>query len=509
MNTFALGRLIVFAVLIPLAVVLGYLLASPESFMTVAVVGLVLSVLCLPVVLRWHHALLIVSWNAFINVFFLPGQPQLWLLLAAISLGVSILKRTLIPNFRFMSVRPVTLSLLFLALVVIVTAYARGGIGVRALGGGSHGGKGYFYILGAIAGYFALTAHRVPKEKAYLFGFLYFLGSITAAISNLAYYAGPAFYFLFLLFPADLAIAQAAADYTPNSMIRVSGLAPAAIAGCCFLLLRYGIKGMIDFRHWWRPVLFVATLGIGFFSGFRSATVIVGLLAVILFFLEGLHRTRALALVIALSAMFAVVMIPLANKLPLTVQRSLSFLPLPFDQAATSDAAESNQWRIQMWNAVIPQIPEYFWLGKGYALDPVALFMTQEAQRRGLAEGYESSLMAGDYHNGPLSLIIPFGIFGVVGFVWFIGAAGRVLFKNYRYGDPSFARLNTFLFAYFLMRVVFFTLVYGGFHAELFVFTGIVGLSVAINGGVCRPSKNVAPAVQRPAFPKTLSPITT
>jgi hypothetical protein len=31
-------------------------------------------------------------------------------------------------------------------------------------------------------------------------------------------------------------------------------------------------------------------------------------------------------------------------------------------------------------------------------------------------------MYAGDYHNGPLSILIPFGLFGMIAFLWLLGA---------------------------------------------------------------------------------------
>jgi hypothetical protein len=38
------------------------------------------------------------------------------------------------------------------------------------------------------------------------------------------------------------------------------------------------------------------------------------------------------------------------------------------------------------------------------------------------------AIVTGDFHNGPLSLVLPFGLSGVIGFIWFLVAGGRVLY---------------------------------------------------------------------------------
>src|ERR1035441_8084123 len=94
--------LIVYAVCLPLAVVLGYLLATPEYFSTIGVVGAVLLVLVIPLLLRWHHAWLIATWNTTAVMLFVPGHPQVWMALAAVSFTIAILQYAINRKLSFL-----------------------------------------------------------------------------------------------------------------------------------------------------------------------------------------------------------------------------------------------------------------------------------------------------------------------------------------------------------------------------------------------------------------------
>ena len=159
----------VYAVAIPLALVLGYALStglgSNEDTRNLMIVGVAIFLLALPIVFQWHHILLIFAWNAIVNVPFLPGQPRFWLLLAVLSFVTSWLNG-LLGRSKFLRVPELTRPLLFLGAVVMATGMARGGIGLNALGSSFYGGRHYIYLLGAIIGYFALTAVRIPLAKA-------------------------------------------------------------------------------------------------------------------------------------------------------------------------------------------------------------------------------------------------------------------------------------------------------------------------------------------------------
>src|SRR5262245_2098593 len=86
---------------LPLAVLLGYFLAQPLDAGSLAVVILVISVLSVPLLMKWHHPLLILCWNVTANPLFLPGRPALWALVGMTSLVFAILSRSVNPNRRF------------------------------------------------------------------------------------------------------------------------------------------------------------------------------------------------------------------------------------------------------------------------------------------------------------------------------------------------------------------------------------------------------------------------
>jgi choline-glycine betaine transporter len=104
-------------------------------------------------------------------------------------------------------------------------------------------------------------------------------------------------------------------------------------------------------------------------------------------------------------------------------------------------------------------------------------------------------ILSGDYHNGPLSVLIPFGIWGVLAFLAFVIAALRLLYLNFRYGEDALRRINTFLLSFFITKIFMFMTVFGAIHLDIAVFAGIVGLSVSLNGGMCQAKRA---AVQPP-----------
>ena len=484
-TTFGLPRwLLLWALVLPLAVLIGYLIAVPLAFSSLILLGAISCVLLFPLFLRWHHAWVIFTWNAALITFFLPGQPKLGYVVAAASLAVSILHRTLRHEKRFIQVPAVTRPLVFIAIVVAVTSVVTGGIGGRALGSEAWGAKRYLGVFAAIIGYFALTAQIIPREKVARYAGWFILSGLTAAGSDMVYAAGSGFYALFALFPVNLAASQAT---TEGTLYRLSGLAFAAQSVCFYLVLKYGLLGLLNLRRPWRMTTFVVFAILSLFGGFRSLLIILIIVLSVQFILEGLYKTHWGIMVVLAFALLGIGLVSLSDKLPLSVQRSLSFLPLKIDPTARRDAAGTLQWRIDMWKVVMPEVPQYLLFGKGFAFSGTDYYLTQEAQRRGIYLAYEDTLVSGNYHNGILTLIIPFGIWGVIGFIWFCWGALHVLYRNFRFGEVSLKHINTFLFGFFLSRLTFYILFYGQFDLDLPLFTGVVGISIAVNNGVRSP----------------------
>ncbi len=487
--------LLIYSICVPLALVLGYLISTPYDFTSFTVVGLVLFFLLIPLLLRWHHIWLIAAWNMSVVLFFLPGRPLIWLPLAWISLLISVFHYILNRKHKFLHVPELTKPLILLALITLITAKLTGGFGVHSLGSDTFGGKRYLMILTAIAGYFAITSLRIPPHRVPLYVALYFLGTITIAVGELAVVAAPAFYFIFLIFPVgDGGLQAIAGDPTgrPGFGVRIGGLAAAGSALYLLMLCRFGIRELFSWSRIGRLLLFLFFFFVALLGGFRSTLIVFLLTFCILFYLEGLARSPLLPAFLLMAILAGAAIVPMADRLPLAVQRTLSFLPLPIDPLIKADTQASNEWRLQMWQHVLPQVPEHLILGKGYSFSAKDLDMTRI--RNPVQSGTEGAELASDYHSGPLSVIVPFGIPGAIAFLWFWWACLKVLRQNYLFGDPAFRRVNTFLLAYFIAKMASFTVIFGGLYSDLASFTGLVALSVSINGGMAR--KAIAPRPQ-------------
>ena len=486
-----LRSVLIYSICLPLAVFLGYLMATPLDYTTYVSVGLVLALLASPLFLRWHHIWLIAAWNLGAVLFFLPGRPAPWMFMALVSLFIAVLQYILNRRLRFLYAPQVARPLIFLLVVVVVTAKCTGGIGLGMLGSEMQGGKRYFLLVSAIIGYFALTSRAIDPRRAGLCVALFFLGSLANAVGELAPVIAPSLYFIFLLFPVSSEALASVTDTQGASanagIMRLGGLAGASIGILCAMLASHGIQQLFTWRRIGRLSIFLFFAAISLLGGYRSNLIILMLTFAFVFYFEGLMRSRLLPLFIFLLVSSVALLVPLADRLPLSMQRTLSFLPIPVDPVARRSADDTTEWRLELWRHLLPQIPHYLILGKGYSFSATEMAEIHAVAGRGTDSGMESFEMAGDYHNGPLSVILPLGLFGVFGFIWFLVASIRALHQNQKFGLPEYRHYNTLFLAYFITRTIFFFTIFGSFYGDLFMFTGIVGMSISLNGGVAKP----------------------
>ena len=349
--------------------------------------------------------------------------------------------------------------------------------------------SGYIYLLAGILGYFALAAQKIPPEKARRYAAVFFLSPITGVLSDISLFVGPsAVYYIFLIFPSNGLWEPNSEVAGPQEIERLSGIAVACSAVTTTMMAMYGIRGIFNPYKPWRFVLFIAALGASLLGGFRSVLVNEALIFAVLFCVEGLLSTGMLPAMLGALVLVGAATLPFAQNLPQSMQRTLSVIPfVKVSEDASRSAQASSDWRKQMWLEVLPEVPHYLPLGKGLSLNATELARLNTPNAS--SEEAEGAIYSSDFHNGPLSVVIPFGLAGVVAFLWFIGASIKVLYYNYKHGDPALNRLNRFFLAIFIAKFIFFMAVFGSLYSDFAVFTGLIGLNVAINGGSRQPAR--------------------
>jgi hypothetical protein len=483
-STFAVSRNhLIFGVCLPLGVLLGYLLADIADPISKFVVVAAICVLSFPLFIRWYHPLLLFFWNIGMTLTFLPGRPTAWSLLAFVGLFFALLNRSVNSEHKFMYIPYLTWPIVTFVAVVLSTAAMTGGISIHMFGGSSGGGRNYFFMMAAILGLFAMSSQQISPKHAQSFIALYFLPGAIAMIAKLMMMNGIATGALLRVFPqgeSDSAFYSTQSEAFGET--RHGEMMLASFAIFCWMLARYGVKGTMDISRPWRPIVFVMAIVAGFFGGFRSHLILIVLTFGLMFMIQGLWRTKAVWILLVGTLLTGGIIIKFADKMPQTIQRCLSFLPVEIDPMIKAQAESSSQWRLAIWKIVVQEVPTYFFKGKGYNISATDIYMANmNIAKFGMTSSHEIAVQTGNYHNGPLSVIIPFGIWGLLAFMWIIAAGIVFLYRTHRDSSTELKNINALLLSVFLARAIFFFAIFGAIELELYFFTGILGLSIALN----------------------------
>ena len=498
----AMKMLITYAVCIPLAIFIGYLLTNPMDYGTLGFLAFVLAALISPIFIKWHYPILIFGLGCPIVLFFLPARPPMWQAVVFLSLTIAIVERTLSSRRRFISLPAITMPLMFLLGVIIFTMELTGGIGFHQLGSSGGGGKKYVSCFAGIAMFFAIASRGIPKDKRGLYLFLFFFSGALAFLGDIGPLLPQPLTYINLLIPPSGTTLQGDATL---GVTRLGMLSSSCGVVVSWMLARYGLRGIIGGGSIWRLPVFCQLVIASQLGGFRSAFISFLLIVFVLFFLEGLHRTKLLFVFLMFGALVAGLLVPFARHFPYTIQRSLAFLPfVNLDPAVRMDTESSSEWRLKMWRDLLPQIPNYLLLGKGYSISEEDFeYMGSGAQANASAmldSSQQALALSSDFHSGPLSTLIGFGVWGAIGMLWLMAAALWLLYRNYRYGDPELQTMNAFLLASCFVLIILFFFVFGAFQNDIGNFAKMAGLSAALNWGVRGPQA-------RPAVMQRIKPL--
>lgn len=469
----------------PIAVLVGILLTDFWNFTSLALFAGVFGLIAAPLLIRRHTFILFFSWNATMGLLLLPGNPPLWLMASLVYMSILIVAPAVTRSTRFLHVRALNMPIFFFAAVVLITMAARGGLGLQTMGGKFAGGMKYLWVLGALAGYFALSLIPIPKSERRSHIALFFLGGVTGAIGPVAEYLGGAFAYLTLIFGTTEGVAV---SQDSNTLLRIKGFAFVGQGLLFWILATDGIRGTIRRINLWRILVVTVGAGCVLISGYRSSVVVIIGTVLLLFCLEGLHKTRMMFFSLLAGGVAFMALFISAPHLPHPFQRAISVVPgIPVSYDARMDAESTVAWRWELWREFAQDVPEYFWLGKGLAIRSEDMDWVQVVRRyREATQPWYASYLTGEHHNGLLSVLLSFGIFGLLGFFWFAGVVFWVLRQNMKYGDEDVACLNRLLYAFYFVYLALFCTYFGTLYWQLRDITGIVGVSIAINHGVCR-----------------------
>ena len=458
------------------AVWAGVTLADEPNLVFAGLVGLLyvgtLAVNAKP--LAW---LIIALQPAALIVPFFPGRPFWWELCALLAwpslLAYFLLNRQKLEALQFdrLEKRALLALLGYVGVLVVLMMYR--GVGFRALGGGQMGGRFYTQQMVLAILPLLLMSARLSKKQlivAVCFGWglslTYLVSdfsfSLTGNLQKVLYY---------FELPTDALNFELGFEATGLRRYQSFGIVGAALFSA--ILIWASLRDLVTRRALYGLPILLGAILLAMSSGHRAAFIqIVATLAFLTFFQRFWSPMRAVfALVFAAGALFTLYIV--AADLPLSVQRSISFLPgIEVTSLARDNALDTLNDRIEVLKLALHDMPRYLLVGRGFGM---ARFDTLPSDA--VYEGVWLQYMNGAFYNGLLGSILKTGVAGFLcaGFfvLWVSRMAVQAIHMVWRKAPDdwsAFDRLVLLTCAQWFSLVFFFYCLHGdvGVWAQVF-----------------------------------------
>lgn len=316
--------------------------------------------------------------------------------------------------------------LIYINLAYLATVYVRNPAGFWAMQTSIVGGRPYFEILLAFGAFMILSRAQISDFVAKIFPLFFVIPAWCVAILDVVARLVPqAAYPLAMMYSGvgSRGFSGAFEQEAQLGETRMVGMQWAGSSSVLALCAKFKPITLISPFHPIRGALLAIGLGAIFLSGYRSVL----LFAMVAFLLSTVLRGNLKDLWVAGAGMLLglVVLILVQGslvQLPLTVQRTLSWLPGDWNQEAVADAEGSTLWRVEMWGWAWNDdriLRDRTWgQGFGLSIDDMSLIASslmagQGGQNLLGGSDRESFMITGAFHSGPLSTIKYIGVVGL------------------------------------------------------------------------------------------------
>ncbi len=294
---------------------------------------------------------------------------------------------------------------MFMWLIFIIISFR--GVGLRILGSVTWGGTVYVAILLSILMYYMTSGFHFSKKNIRWIIWGGFIASIIGTIAN--YNTGWSF---------------SENTHSEIDQGRLSFLRP-LFSGLFPIALIANIKNL----KIWNVLLLIISFGIITLTGFRSYTVAgLGVLLVYGLFKSPSKGFFIFGVVVASLIGWSLLYL-ISPHLPIGIQRSISFIPaMRVPDEVLMNGATSVEWRVEIWNYCFAYVKEYLLIGRGVTYNVVDIIEnTSSYDIRGGTTWFRWHTHS--YHSGPLTLLVDFGIPGLLMHLFFAYHAIKVLWS--------------------------------------------------------------------------------
>ncbi len=370
--------------------------------------------------------------------------------------------------FRFRNTRTLLDLILLLNLAQIVIVFISHPMGLRTLSSETVGARPYFNIVIATFAYLILCNQVATPKMARAIPILVLIPEALSSVVKLAVRFKPSIglklgWFYSEFFPP-------AEAYESNGLVgRVSiGTGNSLLVLLCSY---FRPLSLINPLRALRLFLLLIAILLILISGFRSALLAAAAVFLLASYFRGGWRDL-LTTVAGLTVMtLALIVINSAvHPLPLTVQRTLSFLPGDWDLRARDDATGSTEWRLEMWREIwkSSRYIQNKTMGDGFGFNRTELQAMQREHTAGGQEVQEYFMIIGAFHNGPLSAIRFTGVVGLVLYCTFLIALAGYAWRLIRRAErTAYYSLALFFGLGVIWEPINYLLVFGAYDSGL------------------------------------------
>ena len=316
--------------------------------------------------------------------------------------------------------------LIYINLAYLATVYVRNPAGVLIFQTDIVGGKPYMAIALAFGAYLILSRVKMSEAIAKVLPLLMIVPAWGVGILDLIGQTNIQIGYLLNSFYTGVGVSSVFGAITSEAEIgstRLTGLQSAGYASVLFLCARYNIITLISPLYPWRLLMLMTAISAIFLSGFRSLF----LFAIVAFVLSAILRRQLNNLCVFIAVGFLALLSIIflqgnALQMPLTMQRTLSWIPGDWDPEAVQDAQNSTEWRVDMWRWAWNDeriLRDKVWgQGFGLTIEDMNLIATSLAAGGGGAgllggSDRENFMLTGSFHSGPLSSVKFIGFVGL------------------------------------------------------------------------------------------------
>ena len=371
------------------------------------------------------------------------------------------------------------IGVLLYCFVLLVTMFERG-FGLRIMGTDQMGGRFYFQQLMCAIFPVLFVMVRFPEGTLLRLYYLQCILTLTFLVSDFAFSFGGGGLFGLLQFfelPGDAANFERQAQ-----QFGIRRFQSLSVVGQGLMLLILVFHKLEDFFSHKAAYLFplsALVFGVGLLSGHRYLSLILIIAVLFIAYTQRFYNFKNVLISIGTMALILIPLILFANKLPLSAQRALSYIPgIRIDHHARINGSATLETRRILREVGFQMIPQYFWIGRGFMMpsrdyshvwDPTYITM---------------HVNQGKFYNGFIGLMVNTGLFGTLSMLIFLGAgtylAYSIMAHLRLYGcEDWFARMSCILASVWMANISAFLFFHGDSEFAMKTFSLQAGLLIA------------------------------